>query len=713
MKLVKDMDYHDTSEQLTQILCSKTQNTSPEFFRVVIASYFSIVASMMRTSIVTLDRGEVPVNMYAVALATSGFGKGRTINLLEDQVINHFQERFTEEVFPSMAEKHLIKLAHKKSIRNSTDPEEELEALKKEFVLAGPFVFTFDSGTSPALKQARHKLLMANTGALALVIDEIGSNLLGNTEVLNTYLELFDMGKIKQKLIKNTKENLRVEEIKGKTPTNLLMMGTPDALLNGGKEEAAFDAFLETGYARRPLFTYIKHHTQVSTLSPKDILKQRLDKTTAGFISDLSIKLGALANIDNTNKKLPISEENTLLLIEYEQSCVTRAEALPEHAQLKKAELAHRHWKTLKLAGAYAFIDNTPEILERHIYNAIKLVEESGDAFTELLKRERPYVKLARYIAQIGRPVTQADLVTELPYYKGTTAQKADLLHLAVSYGYQNNILIQSSFQGHIEFLTGETIEEVDLDNITISYSRHLTEGYIAEQIPFNQLHILTQAPGVHWCAHHFNEGYRKDDNVIEGFNLVVLDVDHGVKLSTAKLLLKDYKAHFYTTKRHTEEENRFRIILPMNYNLKLSTEDYKEFFNNLVGWLPFEVDTQTFQRSRKWLSCVGHHEYQEGELLDVLPFIPRTSKNTDFKSQLLTATNLNALERWVITNVDKEGRNNVLLRYSLVLKDAGFVINDIQKRVLELNAKLANPLEETEIMTTIMTTINKVTPEE
>ncbi len=35
-------------------------------------------------------------------------------------------------------------------------------------------------------------------------IDEIGSNLLGQMDVLTTFLELYDVGKVKQKLIKNT-----------------------------------------------------------------------------------------------------------------------------------------------------------------------------------------------------------------------------------------------------------------------------------------------------------------------------------------------------------------------------------------------------------------------------------------------------------------------------------------------------------------------------
>lgn len=49
------------------------------------------------------------------------------------------------------------------------------------------------------MKQMRHKLLMADAGSVNLQIDEIGSNLVGNVDVLNTFLELYDMGLIKPK----------------------------------------------------------------------------------------------------------------------------------------------------------------------------------------------------------------------------------------------------------------------------------------------------------------------------------------------------------------------------------------------------------------------------------------------------------------------------------------------------------------------------------
>lgn len=708
MKSFDEMEYHPASEKLVEILCSKTQNSNPLFFRVLVGYYFSLVASMMRASIATHDRGDIPVNMYALNLSTSGSGKGFSTNIIENQVINQFRGRFLEETFPILAENNLPKLALKRANRKSSDPDEELVRVQKEFEQLGSLVFSFDSGTPAAVKQMRHKLLMADAGSVNLQIDEIGSNLVGNVDVLNTFLELYDMGLIKQKLIKNTSDNVRNEEIVGRTPTNMLLFGTPSKLLNGSKTEEELYSMLETGYARRCFFGYSRASNKAVNQTPEQVYQQLTNQDSNTYLEELSDKLEALADIINVNKRLVMSKETSLVLIEYRLKCEREAELYPEHEEIKKAEISHRYFKALKLAGAYAFVDDSPELTENHLYQAIKLAEESGDAFNKLLTRDRAYVKLAKYLGSVKRDVTQADLTEDLPFYRGPASQKSEMLTLATAWGYKNNVIIKKAFSDGIEFLRGETLKETDLSKIVLSYSTDITTDYRNEHAPFDQLHKLTQAPGLHWVAHHLNGGYRNEENCIPGFNLVVIDVDGGVNISTVKLLLKNYKFLIYTTKRHTETENRFRIILPINYELSLDAKDYKEFMSNIYEWLPFEVDTATNQRARKWMSNDGTFEYNEGEVLDALPFIPKTSKNEERKELMNSQQSMDNLERWVINNIGDGNRNNMLLRFAMILLDGGFDFETIRQRVMTLNNKIADKLDEAEIMSTIMITVAK-----
>lgn len=705
---VEEMEHHPVSEKLVAILCSKTQSDNPLFFRVLVGYYFSLVASMMRTTIVTHDRGDIPVNIYAINLSPSGTGKGFSTNIMENKVINLFRHRFLEETFPLLAEMNLPKLSIKRASRKNSDPDDELVKVTKEFEQLGPLVFNFDSGTSPAVKQLRHKLLMADAGSVNLQIDEIGSNLLGALDVLNTFLELYDIGTIKQKLIKNSNDNQRNEEIIGKTPTNMMLFGTPSKLLNGSKTEEELYSMLETGYARRCFFGYSRASTKKIYQTPEEVYAQLTQAGDDAYLEQVSDKLEALADIINVNKRLVMDKETSLLAIEYRLQCERFADSLPEHEEIRKAEISHRYFKALKLAGAYAFVDDSTELTKEHLYQAIKLAEESGEAFGRLLTRDRTYVKLAKYLASSKGEVTQADLVEDLPFYRGPTSQKTEMLTLATAWGYKNNVIIKKTFNDGIEFLRGETLKEVDLNSMIVSYSADIVKDYLNERVRFDQLHKLTQAPGMHWVAHHLNGGYRNEDNAIAGFSMAVMDVDGTAKLEVVKSLLKAYRFLVYTTKRHTNDEHRFRLIMPLNYELQLDAKDYKEFMSNLYEWLPFEVDTATNQRARKWMSHNGLYEYNDGELLDALPFIPKTSKNEERKQLMNSQQSLDNLERWFINNTGDGNRSNQLIRYAYILVDSGLDFGQVQGRVFDLNNKLADKLPDEEVLKTIMVSVGK-----
>ena len=705
---VDQMQFHPDAENLTKILMQKTQSTNPDFFRAIVAYYFSVAASMMRVSINSHDRGNVPINAYAIALGTSGMGKGLSTSLIENQILKQFMSTFVNHTLPAMAEKNLAKLALDRAARKGVDVDSELESLQREYERQGPMVPIFDSGTEAAVKQARHKLLLANVGSLNLQIDEIGSKLLGQAEVLTTFLELYDVGETKQKLVKNTTDNVRSETIPGRTPANMLLFGTPSKLLNGDKVEEEFMSMLETGYARRCLFAYVRTNRRAGGLTPEEVYDLHTSPVSSQFLQQLSDRMGRLANMINCNKVLQMNKDVALAVIEYRLQCEDRAAQMSEHEEIRKAEMSHRYWKALKVAGAYAFVDDSPEITMDNLYQAIKLVETLGVAFSDLLKRERNYVKLAKYIASVKSQVTQADLVEDLPFYKGSQAQKNEMLTLAIAYGYQNNIIIKKAFNDGIEFLRGEALEETSLDKIRVAYSQDFAAGYTNEEAPFNKLHQLVQAPGYQWTNHHFIDGNRSDDKAIAGFNVVVFDVDGTAPIQVAANLLKDYTFLMYTTKSHSATEHRYRIVMPISHTLKLDTNEFKEFMQNLYAWLPFEVDTSTCDRVRKWGSCPGNYQYNEGTLLDILPFIPKTSKNEERKRVLQDQQQLDNLERWVINNTGDGNRNNQLLRYAMILVDAGADYVTVQSKVLDLNNKMADKLDDIEIMKTIMVTVGK-----
>jgi len=708
--------HHPAMAEIVEVLCNKTQNTDTGFFQTEVAYFLGKMAASMRATVVTKDRGEIPVNIYALALATSGYGKGHSVNIMETEFLGGFKRRFLEDVMPTIADARLHEIADLRALRQQLDHDKAYEQVLGEYKRKGSYPFTFDSGTAPAVKQLRQKLLMANCGSINLQIDEIGSNLLGNVEVLTVFLELYDQGLVKMKLTKNTSDNERDEELDGKTPANMLLFGTPAKLLDGGDTEEEFYSFLETGYARRCLFGWGQqqkkalHHQDAA-----EIYKRLIAPGNNTVVDKWAAKFANLADAAKFEWKMELPDDVAIKLLEYKIACELAAEELPDHEEIRKAELMHRYFKALKLAGAYAFIDESTEVEMEHLLQAILLVEESGKAFQSILTREKAYMKLANYIASVGTEVTHADLVESLPFYKSSTTARNEMMTLATAWGYKQHIIIKKSFVDGIEFFKGETLQKTDLNELIVSYGNHWAYNYLSDKAPFDKLHLLTQQKDLHWANHHFKggedgKGHRAEEAVIPGFNMIVLDVDGGTPVATALDLLKEYKLLIYTTKRHTDEENRFRLILPINYRLELDAEEYKEFMQNVLNWLPFQVDSATNQRSRKWASHAGgQFRYNmEGELLDVLRFIPKTAKNEQYLQEYKKIENFSNLERWFAERIAVGNRNNNMLRFAMILVDSGMTLLDVTNAVYAFNDKLPNPLRKDEINSSILRTVAK-----
>ena len=706
-----NVQHHPVITEIVEVLCAKTQNTDGGFFRAELAYFLCKMAGCMRATVVTKDRGSIPINMYVLALANSGFGKGHSVGIMENEFIKGFKQRFTEETINIIAEKNLWKIATDRSIRNGGDLQEEYDKTLAEYNRAGTYPFTFDSGSPEGIRQIRHKLLLANAGSINLQIDEIGSKLIGSTDILNVYLELYDQGSIKQKLIKNTNDNKRNEDIDGKTPTNALLFGTPVKLLDGGQTEDQLYSFLETGYARRCLFGYGQQdrkafHNQTATEIYQTLI-QPVNTVLTDKWSNLFYNLADPAMFD---WQIRVEDDVAIQLLEYKIACEKAADLMADHEEIKKAELSHRYFKALKLAGAFAFIDKSSIVAMDHLMQSILLVEESGVAFQIILNREKSYVKLAKYIASLDNEVTHADLLEALPFYKSGNAARNELMTLAMAWGYKKHIIIKKSFVDGIEFFKGETLEETDLNQMKISYSDHWAYSYLGEQVPFDQLHNLTQAPNMHWANHFFKNGHRSEETVNVGFNLLVIDIDEGISVESACELMKEYKFLIYTTKRHTDEANRFRMIFPINYILELDSEEYKEFMNNVMGWLPFKIDESANQRSRKWETFDGgNYVYNmEGEILDALPFIPKTSKNESYRQQFQKVESLDNLERWFAVRFASGNRNNQMIKFALALVDNGHSIIEVNKMVHSFNEKMSSPLTKDEIDSTVLKSVAK-----
>ena len=704
---LKAIPHHPAMGELVDLLCHRTGNVNRDFFQAEVAYFLGLIPSSMRCTIISPERGKIPVNIYSIALATSGFGKGHSVSLMED-VITDFRDSFAKNVFPFIADKSLFDLAVEIAAAKGGDEAKEKELLDADFKRQGHAPFIFDSGTGPAVKQLRYKLLLARAGAINFQMDEIGSNLVGNTEIINILLELYDLGRIKTKLVKNTVDNERGIDLMGTTPANILMFGTTSKLFDGSKTEEEFYSFLEMGYARRCFFGMGKPEPISSLVDPEHLYDGLVSQNRSQALLNWKQKLNAFADPAFYNLKLDVPKEVGVKLISYRLQCEALANAMPEHDVLRKAEMSHRYFKGLKLAGVYAFLDHKTEITKDNLYQALKVCEESGASFQTLLKRERNFVRLAKYIAESSGNLTHADLVEDLPYYPNSSTPRKEIMDLAMAWGVGNHVVIKKTVVSGVEFFSGTTLQETDLQKIQFSFSDNFASDYSSEMKPFEKLPKMLSAPGLHWCNHYFNKEHRSEENVIEGFNCLVVDVDGAIPLKDVHEMMKDYTFITATTKRHTDEVNRFRLLMPTNYVLALDKADYREFMDSFLLWLPFESDNSANQRSKKWMTSdkSNIHFHRGPNLVNVLPFIPKTKQNSEYRTSILDLGRLDHLERWFLSHMDVGNRNNNLLSFAMMLFDAGMKYDELAHKVNNLNEQCASPLKKDEVQATVLKSV-------
>lgn len=707
---VTDKKHNPTVERIVEIINQRTGNQDKNYFRVVTAHTLMTMASTMRANVLTHDNQLIPVNSYAMALGASGYSKGFSLGILENELTNEFSAKFMDEFLPVLAEIKLLRIAQRRANRNASDPDEELEKVQKEYEGCGEYLFSFSEGTAPALKQMRHKLLMCEAGALNFVMDELGYNLQANADMLKTYLELYDMGLVKEKLIKNSTDNKRNAPIRGKTPANVLMFGVPSAVFDGGKVEDDTFSFLESGYGRRTIFAYgdkaIDHDLTIDQM-----YDQMVDQSCHQDLIKLSKQFGKMVCNAHYNQTITMSVEVAKLLLSYKKACNDFAANLPEHETIRAAELQHRHFKCMKYAAGFAWIEGNSEISVDNFWQAVKLVEESGKSFQKILVRERNYEKLAKYLATVSKEVTYVDMMEDLPFFKGATGKLAEMVHLAIAYGHKNHIIIKKSYQDGIEFIQGEALQETNLDKLIFSHSADWTTGFMNQEIPFHKLADLTQIVNpngdYNWITHHFVDGHRKTDNMIQGFNMIVIDCDGDISMKEAKALLQEYTYHLHETKRSTSEVNRFRVVLPISHHVKLNDKEFKQFMDNVFAWLPWETsDRGSNQVAKKWLTHKGTHFSNEAETLDARQFIPNTRKDDERQKSLKDTASLSRLERWFAIRCTEGQRSNEMIKYAYMLADSGMGYPDIEKAVLAMNSKLKDALPTTEIHATILKSV-------
>ena len=674
------------------------------FFRVQSILFLTNVAATMRAKVELVPGEQIVINMFALVLAKSGYGKGYSESILKSMV-GGFSRKFNTQTLELAETTRMSELANMASVNKGTPFTDEMELLQEQAAVLGYVPFTFSRTTAAAVSQARSKRALSGIGAVTYICDEVVSNMGNVMAVLGVFLAIYNGGE-DEVMLKNSTDNKRVITQEDVVPAVLLLTGTPAKILRGGIEEKHLMGAIEEGLGRRVIMAFPESVNKVTKKTAKQRYQELLTSAQVSSMKAVQDKLEYLADVVNHNAVIYVEQDEGILVMEYKMWCEDRADKIPEIQAKLEIEMRNREHKMLKIAGTIAFIEHSPIMKREHLIWAIKLVEESGIHYARFVSTKKPFVRLAEWLSKQLEPVNEAQMVEELPYFSGSAPVKKEIIALAMAYGVKNNISVETVDISGITHYKAQSLDKVNMGKLRVSYTPKLGDPYKNTTIAFSKLDKLTQNASFRWCSHFMMDHHRSEDTTVQGFDLIVVEVDGTATMDEAALLLEDYGFYMYATKSATSKLERFRMVFPMSHHLVLDAEAYKDFMDSFCQWLPIVVDPNTHQRSRQWASFPNTSRFIDGKAINVFEHMTATRTVPQYVNDLTDPASLDRLEAYFVNQATSGNRNNVLAAYAFKLVELGGSEKVITDKVEILNKKLKKPLKGKELKDTVLTTV-------
>jgi len=677
----------------------------PQNLLVVLISYtFAEVSSNLRVKMRLYDGTTKPLNFFGFIFAESGVGKDVSLTALNRIFIDSFSDKMQTGF-----NKHKNKYWEQRAMTLVDEDVEDVDTvIKEEMRLTSPFSYRASSGTEAGISKVRVTNSLYNIGALNLVIDELGANYQKLRDLLSIMLSSYEDGNTSARMLKTES----VVEVKG-VPSNFLGYSSPAMVFDGGSTEAALLTDLSQGLARRSFFAYATKPEKEKLTATEMVAKNRSKSdNNSGKMKEVNDYFTKIASPKNMYRELPLTEESEIRIAEYQIKCDSIVEDTMNIQEQERLELVNRAWKATRLAGIYAFISGSDSIEVEYVEQAIYVTEISGISFQQVCNQPPIFERVFNFINSRTK-TSDVDLANQKWFPKNMT-QKRDLLSLARAYGFENDYLFKLKEIEGVEFYSFVEVPKTDVDNITISISKDITKGFKPKKVPFEIIHEVVSNSGYNYSAGTFKQGYRNKDNYQQKQNLVIIDIDDGMKMETAKLMFSNYKCMIATTKSHQKDKNglvadRFRIIFITDRTIKLDSNLYSDFMQNVYDSLGVPADQSCKDSSRFYYGAEGEHWYSDGEkLFEISDLIPDTTKDRERKVMLSSSGigSTDGVERFLLEEASKGNRSNTIVKYALLLVDSAYEQESVEKKVLDFNDKLGEPLPVKEIRGTIFKTI-------
>lgn len=716
-------------------------NNIPDKMKLIISiSEIVTFASQFRRNIWHWDGFELPINATAFVVAKSGAGKDASVKAARRCFA--LANGIITEARKELAKKEAISLA---SEAGETPPY-EFENYKKFYTAPPPALIA--PTTPQGLIQHLNDIALLPLAAGTIYAGELGDELATNAnmlEIIKIIAEVFDTGD--KEVVYTKGKEFRSKEITSMA-LNALLVGSPKYILFDYAVRKKFLIAFESKLARRSFFCYVpKDVPKVDNIPLADILKQERELTKTATIYKEQVSAGVIQvanyNIRKQNEVVHIEDDVQDLFNIYKLYNDRLSDTISHKYPLSKLVRQHLQWKALKLAGAFAILEESDVITQDHYLSAIRfcetldsdmmtfeqdLVKEQYEVFSDYMQNNCENGELFLSLHELRKSGHISSQGSHL-------AKMKELVHLASSYDpagiytyAEAGITYKAVIKSDELTLSYKPVDNSRIEKAVLADSEYdliskekqrvaasATSGFTPVSVTFADLTNLLIDDNA-YSPFIFEGNTRGADNIISGTKFVVLDIDQSdITFEEAHFILQDINHHIAQTS-DIRNPFKFRILLELDSVVDVTSQIWKHFYTSIAKSLAFNADplpqSQIFfsYKDRPILSVIDKSPISIRDHLmlahdKVTEKVPSERPLTSPQKKALLDDELTTFAyAFECTN---NGSLN-LIRAAKHARDLGMSNPDIIELMHQINDYWVYPLDNTRLQNTIISQIER-----
>jgi hypothetical protein len=706
-----------------------TGDVSPKMVEAISISELILFTSQFRRYIIDPNHvpGEdlslIPINSISFLLAGSGSDKDRTVKAIRKALLPGY--KIIDKYRKELAKEKAIATAMRNGDVNPTD-----FGTYKQYYNAPAALFTAMTNSSAYVD---HLALIEklSVGAGFTYAGELGSELASNGDMIpyiRILSETYDVGYKESKPLKD--KGAQTPEIKN-LAVSALFIGSQDNILYDEKVKDMFKVEMSTKLARRSFFTFTPEVIESPVYeSVADML--RIEKELHRQAGEARKKLAAAVikatehNLAAVNTPIKLSEKAHEIYTVYLRYNKEVSEEISPLYPISQIVRKHMHWKSFKLAGAFALFNCRDEISAEDMIHAISFSEHISEdikTFEKELVKEK-YQIFSDYMrsrAEDGKSSINLHTLKQFGYITGNSGFPSKMKDLALQASSYDQLGIYTVKDTTISFeeiyktdVTGASFVEVS--GTKEQKSKACSTGFTYAETTFENLsNLLTM--DLAFTPFKFKEGKRSKENVIPGTKWLCLDIDKSIlTMEEMSFILQDVNHHIALTS-NPDNKYKFRLIVELDAVVTLEGTSWRYFVKSVSEFLGIKSDD--LPMSQIFFGYAGREVYSvtDKEPIEIKDHINYATLEASQRpvTKVLTSKEKKELLSNLYATFDfafecPEGKGTrVLIAACNKAKDLGLSSDEIVALMEEINSYWTSPMERNRFENTILKFARKI----